>query len=129
MKYFALIIIFALRLTFHPSNAQTSIDGFEFFTSKPATVVNFSGSVSKDKVMLNWAVDGTQTTELYEIEKSLDGKSFIIAALVFGSDKSTHDSDQFYDKEGNQKLIYHIKLVNKDKKTEYSPIPEIDPVV
>ena len=128
-KYIVFFIIFALRLTFHPSNAQSGIKGFELLSAKPASVVSFSGTISKDKVLLNWAVDDNQTAELFEIEKSLDGKRFTVAALVFGSDKPARDIYQFYEKAGNQKLLYRIKLVNKDKKTEYSPIIEINPVV
>ncbi|MBK8300124.1 MAG: hypothetical protein IPK90_06660 [Chitinophagaceae bacterium] len=52
-----------------------------------------------------------------------------MAALVFGTDKSDTDKYQFYEKAGSQRVLYRIKLINKDRKTEYSTVVEINPNV
>ena len=126
-KYFAFMIIFAMRLIIHPSHAQDNISAFDQPAEKPASVVSFSGTVSKDKVTLNWVVDENHEAEVFEIEKSKDGKHFTMTAIVFGTDKPARDSYQFYEKVGNQKLAYRIKVVNKNKQAEYSTVVEISP--
>ena len=74
-------------------------------------------------------VSENETANLFEIEKSADGKIFSMIGLVFGSEKPDTDNYEFYEKAGNQKLMYRIKLVNKDRQTEYSPVVEINPSV
>ncbi len=136
-KYIALFVILALRMIFHPSHAETPIAPFAkpsprpvaSVSFKPASVVSFQGTVMNNKVTLNWVVNENETADLFEIEKSIDGKTFTMAALVFGTDKPTTDNYQFYEKAGNQKVMYRIKLINKNKKAEYSTVVEISPTV
>lgn len=52
-----------------------------------------------------------------------------MAALVFGTDKTETDNYQFYEKAGNQKVLYRIKLINKNLKAEYSTVVEVNPNV
>ena len=78
---------------------------------------------------MNWEVGDNETADQFEVEKSTDGKNYIMAALVFGTDKSETDKYQFYEKAGSQRVLYRIKLINKDRKTEYSTVVEINPNV
>lgn len=77
--------------------------------------------------MLNWTVGENETAERFEIEKSSDGKNFTLAALVFGTDKPETGNYRFYEKAGSKKIIYRIKLINKNRETHYSTIVEINP--
>ncbi len=72
-------------------------------------------------------IGDNETAYCFEVEKSTDGKNFSMAALVFGTDKQDADNYEFYEKAGNPKTVYRIKLINKDKKAEYSPIVQINP--
>lgn len=72
-------------------------------------------------------IGDNETAYCFEVEKSTDGKNFSMAALVFGTDKPADDNYEFYEKAGNPKTVYRIKLINKDKKAEYSPIVQINP--
>lgn len=136
-KFTAFVIIVALRIAYHPSNAQAELAPFASPISVPspvneiyfAKVIKINGTISDNKVILNWVVSENETANLFEIEKSTDGKTFTMIGLVFGSDKSDTDNYEFYEKADKQKLMYRIKLVNKDRQTEYSPIVEINPAV
>ncbi len=63
----------------------------------------------------------------FEIEKSIDGKNFSMAALVFGTDKTETDNYMFYEKATKKKMMYRVKVINKDQTVDYSSIIEIDP--
>jgi hypothetical protein len=138
IKYIAFVTILALRLFYQPSAAQTAIAPFTSPSPAPipkgnvtttAKLLDFKGIISNNKVILNWAVSENETADQFEVEKSTDGINFTMAALVFGTDKPATDNYEFYEKAGNQKLLYRIKLINKDKKTEYSRVVEVKPVV
>lgn len=135
-KFTAFVIIVALRIFYHPSSAaQNDISPFACpsplpataFSIPPAKVINFDGRFSNNKFILDWQVGDNETADQFEVEKSTDGKNFILAALVFGTDKVETDNYQFYEKAGNKKVSYRIKLINKDRKTAYSPVVEITP--
>ena len=137
IKSVAFVIIVALRIIYHPSHAQSDIAPFASPSPLPAStistasarLISINGSISNSKVILNWVVGENETADQFEVEKSFDGKNFTMAALVFATDKRETDNYQFYEKAGNQKISYRIKLINKNRKTEYSPVIEINPNV
>jgi len=134
-KYTAFVIIIALRLVYHPSPSASIIAPFAAahnqttapFSLLSATITSFQGTLSENNVRLRWAVSENETADQFEIEKSVDGKHFTMTALVFGTDKPATASYQFYEKVGNQKVLYRIKLINKNKQAEYSGVVEINP--
>jgi hypothetical protein len=136
-KYTAFVIILALRIAYHPSAAQRDIAPFaspsplpvSTISVTPAKLISIDGSISNNKVILNWVVDENETADRFEVEKSIDGTNFSTAALVFGTDKPATDKYQFYEKAGNQKVLYRIKLINKNRQTAYSAVVEINPNV
>ena len=120
IKNIAFFVLLALRLSYQPSATDQSVP----FTSPsptpapppaafvmPAKVVNLSGNISNNKVLLNWIVNDNESASHFEVEKSTDGKNFSTAALVFGTDKSNTDAYQFYEKATKKKLIYRIKII------------------
>ena len=136
IKFTAFVVIVALRIMYQPSPAQKDIAPFASPSplptttiSAPAKLISIDGSIKNNKVILNWEVGDNETADQFEVEKSTDGKNYIMAALVFGTDKSETDKYQFYEKAGSQRVLYRIKLINKDLKTEYSTVVEINPNV
>jgi hypothetical protein len=87
-----------------------------------AKLTSFKASINNDKVVLDWEVDANESTCLFEIEKSVDGKTFSLTALVFGSEKTEKDNYQYFEKIGKEKLQFRIKIIGKDKKASYSEI-------
>jgi len=134
-KYIAFIIIIAFRLAYQPAVAQPDNAPFAgpsplpttTTIATPAKLINVNGSINGKKIVLNWVVDNNETADQFEVEKSTDGKNFTLAALVFGTDRSETGNYQFYEKAGNQKVSYRIKLIHKDHKEEYSTVIEINP--
>ncbi len=106
--------------------ATTSFDSPSVI-QQSAKLISFKGSLNKSKVLLQWVVKGNETADQFVVEKSSDGKKFVMAALVFGTDKAETDNYQFYEKVKNKKVSYRIKLISKNQETEYSAVIEIDP--
>ncbi len=122
---------------YHPNHAQSDIAPFAnpspLSTSTipvtPAKLISIDGSINNHQVALNWEVGENETDNQFEVEKSTDGKKFLMAALLFGTDKPVTGYYQFYEKAGNQKVLYRTKLINKNRQTEYSAVVKINPTV
>jgi hypothetical protein len=130
-KFTAFIILVALRIAFNPSDAQFDRAPFASPSSTIsialAKIINVTGSISNHRVILNWMVAENESADKFEVEKSTDGKTFTMAALVFGSDKSETGNYMFYEKASNKKTLYRIKMINKNQQAEYSSVIEINP--
>lgn len=129
-KNLLFVIIIGLRLAYHP---VTSADVTPFAsptttpTFTPAKLLSVNASLEENKVILDWTVGENETAYQFEVEKSADGKNFVTTALVFGTDKPQTDKYQFFEKADKFKTSYRIKLINKDQKTEYSHVVQVNP--
>lgn len=126
-KFYALAIILAFKLANLQASPDSNLLAFSIVT--PAKVVNLKAELKQQKIYLNWGVLENETADRFAIEKSVDGKHFEIAAMAFGSDTPGQFEYKFFEKAGKQKISYRIKLVNKDRKEEYSEVITIDPSV
>ncbi|HYM94629.1 MAG TPA: hypothetical protein VET23_10850 [Chitinophagaceae bacterium] len=90
-------------------------------------LISFQGCVDNNKVMLHWEVSENEVADQFEVEKSVDGKNFSMAALVFGTDKPHTDSYMFYEKSITKKMLYRIKIIDKKGNITYSDALTIDP--
>jgi hypothetical protein len=86
----------------------------------PAHLLSISGNLKDKKIWIQWTVNDNQTADQFVVEKSSDGKTYNVAALVFGSDNPETETYRFYEKVDNKKLHYRVKLINKDKQEQYS---------
>ena len=131
-KYFTLIAIIAFRIFFHPgysANAKvpfTSLQDTPHYIKQTAGLLNVNATIIKNKVILNWIVTDNETADMLEVEKSFDGKSFHLAAIVFGTDNAKETSYQYFEKLKKKKTFYRIKLINKNKEIGYSPLLEVN---
>ncbi len=125
-KFYALAVIAAFKLaSFQAAPPTTPLLAFSIV--KPAKVVSLHAELKQQKVFLNWGVLENETADQFAIEKSLDGKNFQVTALAFGSDMPGKYEYKFFEKAGKQKVSYRIRLVNKDRKEEYSEVITVDP--
>jgi hypothetical protein len=130
MKFASLIIIIAIRFFYAvPERSANTAFGEDIavLQPSPAKFVSFKCSFSTNKILLQWVVNENETADQFEIQRSIDGKHFSVAALVFGTDKPAIDSYQFYERVNSKKSFYRVKLIDKDQQTEYSTIVEVDP--
>jgi hypothetical protein len=88
----------------------------------PLKIINLTGSITNDKVLLNWAVEENQYANQFEIEKSANGNDFVTAAVVFGTDKKDTDNYKFYEKAKIAKTYYRVKVILNNGSIAYSPV-------
>jgi hypothetical protein len=131
IKFFTLIAIACLFYTpLYSQNPSAPFTTPSIISAAPlssAQLVSFKGSITNNKVILQWVVNENETADQFAVEKSEDGKSFMLTGLVFGSDKTQTEEYEFYEKANSKKVSYRIKLINKNKKTEYSAVIQLDP--
>ncbi|MDQ6608869.1 MAG: T9SS type A sorting domain-containing protein [Bacteroidota bacterium] len=87
----------------------------------PIKLTSFQGLLSSDKAQLEWSVTSNETGDLFEVEKSSDGKSFKTVAIVAASQKQGAESYSY--KEAAQSIAYYrLKIVNIDRTITYSKV-------
>ena len=124
-KFCALVIILSFKTANFQATPATTLTEFSMVT--PAKVINLRAELRQQKVFLNWGVLENETADRFCIEKSVDGKNFEMAALAFDSDTPGKFEYKFFEKASKQKVSYRIRLVNKDRKEEYSEVITVDP--
>jgi hypothetical protein len=84
-------------------------------------IISFNSNSNKGKIILTWSITDNQDVDRFEVERSLDGKIFETAGLVFANYKSGTDSYQFFEKENKTKTYYYrIRIVAKNDSVDYS---------
>jgi hypothetical protein len=127
-KFAAFVMIIALRVIFNPSAHSADMPGNRPFSIpsvtnfQPSAFLKFSANLVKNKIRLQWEVNDNVHTDQFEVEKSRDGINFEVAAIVFGSEQPEMANYEYMEKKKQDYTSYRIKLINKDKKTEYSNI-------
>lgn len=133
-KLSALLFLVSLKLIYHPV-LQNDIPAFSNYHPMTKTlsgvtgarVTSFKANIENNRVYLTWAVSENEKVDIFEIERTEDGRNFKTTALVFGTDKAQTAIYQFYEQARNPKFRYRIKIINKDKKTAYSQVVKITP--
>lgn len=135
IKLIAFISIFAMRIIYQPTDAQSSLPPFANATIStttagfqlPAKLLSFQGSIKEQKVILDWRVADNESAKQFEVEKSTDGKKFSLAALVFGTDQPETGNYSFSEKGIHQKTLYRIRVIDKDEQITNSAVIELNP--
>ena len=121
--FIKILSVFALFLQLSTTAQDISFHASPFTsTTTPAvpSVMEIKVVIADQKVLLNWKAEENQLINLFEIEKSADGKNYRLAALVFGTDKSAAEDYQFFEKNTGKKMTYRVKILSKDKQIYYS---------
>lgn len=129
VKYFAFVIILALRFIYQPGET-TNKDPFTSplsSTGDPVKFISFTSNLNNGKIFLQWQVSGNELINQFEVEKSGDGRNYNLAGLVFGTENPDNDSYWFYEKATRKKLYYRLKLIKKGDEIAYSPVIEVNP--
>ena len=88
----------------------------------PVELVSFTGKLSNGKANLLWNTAIEKDTLRFEIEKSIDGKTFAVVGT-----QATHGSNSSYEFTDNTPLqaganYYRLKTVDQDESMNYSPV-------
>jgi hypothetical protein len=116
MKLFvSFLITFFLVAATHAQ--QSTIPATEL---KPVKLLQFEGISNNNKILLNWMIGVNEYADKFEVERSTDGKNYVMVALVFGTDKNDTDHYMFYEKASEKKAMYRLKIFDKSKGVLYS---------
>lgn len=89
----------------------------------PIKLTSFTGAISNNNVQLWWYADGNEAGSYFEVQESLDGKSFKSESVVFTTNKTGTAN---YGYEGTLQtgvvVYYRIKIINKDNSISYSKV-------
>lgn len=90
----------------------------------PVNLISFQGNMNKsNKVTLTWVVADNETVNRFEVERSVNGKDFTTAGIVFGSEKFGTETYMFFETVNNtDKVMYRLKMIDKGNDIEYSKI-------
>ncbi|GAA4306531.1 YDG domain-containing protein [Nibribacter koreensis] len=91
----------------------------------PVTLVSFTGKYSKATgVTLNWSTASEKDNDYFQVERSLDGKTFTTVGKVKGNGNSNMLLKyQFVDGQAlNGTVYYRLRQVDFDGKFEYSKV-------
>jgi len=89
----------------------------------PVHLISFQGNMNKNnKVTLNWTVADNETVHSFEIERSVNGKDFTTAGVVFASQKFGTESYMFYETATTEKVMYRLRMIDKAHDIDYSRI-------
>ena len=95
-------------------------------TPLPLTLLNFNGSYSNKKSVLNWTTQSEVNVDHFEVERSIDGVTYIKVGSVMA--KGTNASSNNYQLTEDMMNVsgtlfyYRLKSVDKDGKFTYSNI-------
>jgi hypothetical protein len=93
------------------------------FTPMPVKLMSFAGSIANNKAQLRWSVADNETGDHFQVLRSVDGKNFTEAGMVFINNKVGAESYNFTDKQDLDAVTYYkLKVVNKDKSVTYSNV-------
>lgn len=89
-----------------------------------SNIVDLTGSIDNNgKAKLQWRTSQNELINQFEVEKSIDGKTFETIGMVFTSEKTGLETYQFkYDDSKALNNYYRIKAISKSGKSTYSKV-------
>ncbi len=112
------------------SGLETSwTEGNIFFSNTvlPITLSSFDVRKNNEKQnQLSWTTESEKNASLFEIEKSVDGKSWIIIGTVNAVGiTARRENYSFIDKNPTAKNYYRLKMIDRDGSSEYSKVVSV----
>jgi hypothetical protein len=95
---------------------------FPAFSTLPLTLLDFSGTVGSNKIILNWNVASNETGAFFEIQRSSNGSAWQPIAILFTSEQTGMEQYHYANAMPQQSVQYRLKLVNKDGTFTYSNV-------
>ena len=115
-------LVFSIVLNHYQVYAKKKVITIALTEPATAIVKNLHCRMQKDRVFLDWSIGNNQLVSQIEVEASMDGKNYAMAALIFSTEKKGSDTYNFYDRPTTGQLFYRLKIVHKNKAIRYSDI-------
>jgi hypothetical protein len=92
----------------------------------PGTLINWTATVDKNKVLLTWTTTVEKNSRHFTVEKSFDGLEFSEAALLFAAGNSDMRKQYVFSEKlsinANKAIYYRLKMVDMDANVKYSDV-------
>ncbi len=98
--------------------------GSDIFSQLPVKLVSFNGAARDNNAALNWATSSEINSNLFEIERSLDGRTFEKIESIRAKGNSNALVNYNYTDlnilSRNRVVYYRLKMIDRDNSFEYS---------
>lgn len=99
---------------------------FVAMATLPVRFVSFEARKQSDKVKLTWATDQEKNNSHFNIEKSVDGKSWSTIAMVFAKESASINRYEYVDASKVAGSVYYrIRQVDIDGGSSYSKVKSL----
>ncbi len=95
-------------------------------TILPVELTRFNGDAEGCNINLSWSSSSEENFSHYELERSSDGRNFIMAESIKGSGSTTGGHYFFHDNQADLRNYYRLKMIDFDLTYEYSKIINVD---
>jgi Secretion system C-terminal sorting domain len=83
----------------------------------------FTGQSRNSSVNLQWKIASNETVQSFEIMRSVDGTNYTSCGTVNGTNRTGEETYTYSEAAASvNKVFYKLKLINKNKATEYSTV-------
>lgn len=83
--------------------------------------ITLSGKQTGNKINISWTITENELASQFELEKSLDGKSFSTCAIIFATSATGFEQYSINEKTSKSTLVaYRIRLIYKSSVVYYS---------
>ncbi len=121
--YFIAILTMITGPALFAQNPHSSQAGLRSLHKDSSWVIitDLNTTLEKGKVSLNWVAGNNQAADRFEVERSTNSKTFVMAALVFAAEQPGSYSYRFFEKKVQQ-VSYRIKIIQKNGSINYSSV-------
>ena len=122
-QIFSFLVLLIIRSTLNTALSQSD-DSKALIrqSSSEIKLQNFSVVERNDKTYLEWDIANNGAVDRFEVERSVDGRKFTTAALVFGSEELNSETYKFFEPRPKGNVMYRLKMFSKDLKIAYSNV-------
>jgi len=115
------------------SDTETGLYVFNVTTILPVDLIEFSAVKNEKRAELNWKTAFERNNEAFEVQRSIDKKSFETIGTVTGQGNTEKETAyQYFDESPNAGINYYrLKQLDTDGKFEYSEVksPQFTPQI
>jgi len=114
----------------NPRMVQTTVDmgAFELQSVLPVELISFSAKAGKENVVLTWTTASEKNNDYFEVERSVDGRTFNYLETIKGAGTTT--LARHYQTNDNNPInginYYRLKQVDFDGTSTYSDIVTVE---
>jgi hypothetical protein len=107
-----------------PATSNTAAVTINFEKPKPIiqNLAAFNGKIKNEKVQLNWEMAMNELIERFEIQKSINGSSFITTNTVDATEQTGTEEYTLTEPASASVLQYRLKIISRLGQEEYSPV-------